>query len=301
MNNILAASAVFSGISTEWLVFAAIAIIIVTIDIFTSGGKEPTLKASLWQTLFYVSVGLAFGGYVYYVRGGHDASLYYTGFIVEKTLSVDNIFVMGLIFASLGVPPSKQRTLLYLGIIGAVFFRGVFLGAGTAIVAKYAWTLYILGGLLVYMGAKIFFTDEGDDAGEEPAMAKRVKKWGLSPAIAALVAIEVTDVIFAIDSIPAILAISQDMYIVFTSNLFAILGLRSLYFCLQGVKAEFHYLPKALGLVLVLIGIKAILPYWHIHIPTAYSLIVTVGLISGAVALSLIYPQIRKEEEAAAE
>ena len=282
----------------QWFVFSAVAFAALAIDYFMSVGKELTLKPALRQSVFFVSISLAFSGYVYATRGYADAAMYLTGLGVEKALSVDNLFVMGLIFSSLGVRSTEQRKLLTWGIIGAIVFRGVFLVLGAAAVKQWAWLLYGLGGLLVVLGIKTYFSTDEDEEGDEPMMARKVKAWGLSPAIAALVAIEVTDVIFAIDSIPAILAISQDTYVVFTSNIFAILGLRALYFVLQAVKADFHYLPKALGIVLAFIGIKALLPIWHIHIDTALSLAVVGGLIFGSVILSLAYPKKDDEEEA---
>jgi tellurite resistance protein TerC len=273
----------FFNTNPEWVVFFIVFAAAIVIDLLSSRGKEPSLRTAIRQTAAYLALGLVFGGYVFFTRGMADAATYWTGFIVEKSLSVDNIFVMGVIFSALGIPARSQRNLLYLGILGALVLRGICLGVGT-IIAQFHWVLYGLGGTLIYLGWKILSAEEGEE--DTPWALKKVQQWGLSPFAAALVAIEVTDVIFAIDSIPAILAISQDMFLVFTSNMFALLSLRSLYFCLQAVQTSYQYLPKALGGILIFIGIKALLPLIGLHIPTAISLVIVIGTIMTAILLS---------------
>jgi tellurite resistance protein TerC len=284
--------------NNHWMIFGVMFTSVIILDVILSLGKEPSAKAAIFQTIGYIVLGLLFGLYVYINLGEDAGTKWWTGFTLEYALSVDNLFVIGIIMTAFSIPTKKQRTLLYCGIAGAVIFRAIFIIGGATLVNKFWWSLPLMGMLLLYSGYKILFMHGDDEDEEEPALVQWVKNKKIPVFFGALFAIELTDIIFAVDSVPAILAVSTDPFIAFTASMCAVLGLRSLYFCVQAMKEAFHHLPKAIGLVLIFIGIKIILPSLHImsdsiphmHVPTLLSLVITVGTLAGGIVASIVFP-----------
>lgn len=295
-----------------WVGFLAFVFALIAFDLGVVHRKPREVRVSeaLWTSLFYVTLALIFAGGVFHFRGETDGWAFLTGFLIEKSLSIDNIFVFVLIFTHFAVPPSLQHRVLLWGILGALAMRAVLIFAGVELIANFDWLIYVFGGFLVITGLKML---KAADA--KPDMANNklinfvkrrlrvtenyegerffVRRNGAlmaTPLFLALVVVEASDLVFAVDSIPAILAVSQDPFIVFTANVFAILGLRALYFALAGVVHRFHYLKYALALVLVLVGAKMIangILGGH-TVPTEYALIATAVLVFGSIALSLL-------------
>ncbi len=279
-----------------------------------------TSSAVRW-TLGWISVGVAFSGFVYFMYENHwygaglgdealdgaDAvSLYFTAYVLEKSLSVDNIFVISLIFTSLKVAPKQQRRILFWGILGALVFRTLMIVGGVWLIDHVAATFYFFGAILVFSGGRMLFGGDEDheDEGWFVRSARRVLpiakgdfgdrfrarvdgKLMLTQLSLALIAIELTDVVFAFDSVPAVLAISSDPFIVVTSNIFAILGLRSLYFVLASMMDRFHYLQVALAILLILIGAK-LFAHDFVHISNTVSLSVVLGVVVLGIAASML-------------
>jgi len=272
-------------------------------------------EAAAWTAVWIALAGLFAVG-VFHFYGAERGLEFTTGYLLEKALSVDNIFVIVLIFGAFGVPAHQQHRVLFWGVLGALAMRAAFIVAGTALVARFHWTLYLFGLFLVVTGGRLLLS-RGEQGHPEDNLLVRLARRVLPVApgqdtehfftrvegrpmatrlFLALVAVEFTDVIFAVDSIPAVLAVSQDPFIVFTSNIFAILGLRSLYFVLAGVVQKFRYLKVGLALVLVFVGVKmAIVDI--LKIPVGISLAVIGALIAGAIGWSLIDGRRKSFEE----
>jgi tellurite resistance protein TerC len=305
-----------------WIAFFAIVIALMAFDlgVLNKTDHEIGIKESLWLSAFYIAVALLFGLGVWWMRGSEDALLYYTGFLVEKSLSIDNVFVFALIFSFLGIPRLYQYRVLVWGIIMALVLRAVFIGFGAAVVSEWQWVLWFFGAFLIYTGFKMLLAkeDSGPDFENNAAYRWMQSKMNLSkeyqghdfwfrengvryftPLFVALVLINFADIIFAVDSVPAILAITQDPFIVYTSNIFAILGLRALYFALSAMIHRFHYLKYALALILVLIGIKIVLMMIGIKLPALLTLGLTFGLLAGGVGYSLYKTKEVDHEKAA--
>ena len=299
-----------------WTWFAIAFVILMVLDLFCFNRKNevPSFSHTLWVCIAYGGAGLLFGLFVWYERGGNAAMDYYTGFLVEKSLSMDNIFVMSIIFTSVGVPREYQHRVLFWGILGAIVMRALMIGVGAAIISEFHAILYFFAAFLIYTGIKMaMHSNENKDTKEEENNIKDSKvykfvekffpvtheidgphfittkngKKYITPLMFALITIELMDVIFALDSIPAIFGITQDVFIVYTSNIFAILGLRALYFLLEAAVNRFAYLKQALSLVLIFIGVKLLLPIFGIHVESMYSLIVTFTLLFGSIVLSI--------------
>ncbi len=266
-------------------------------------------EALLWS-LFWVLLSLAFNGWVFLEFGKERGTEFLTGYLLEKALSVDNLFVFLLIFAHFRVPESVQHRVLFWGIIGALVTRGIFILSGAALIATFSWILYIFGAFLVFIGIKLCFEGDPDlDPGKNIAL-RLYKKWFpatdeyhganffireagrrvATPLLLVLIVIETTDVLFAIDSIPAVFGVTQDPFIVFTSNIFAVLGLRALFFVLSGIMKRFSFLNIGLGLVLAFIGVKMLVEYFDLHVPTWITLIVITVLIGASMLFSLLKP-----------
>ena len=283
------------SIHNGWFVFTVVFIALVITDILTSIGKEQSMRYSIWLTVAYVAVSLVFNAYVYWAYGTQVATEWLTGYVLEKSLSVDNLFVISIIMASFQVPNAQKRTLLYCGLVGAAILRAGFIFGGIALVNSFAWILPLMGAFLLYTGAKILLSKK-DEGEEEPAIVRWAKKLNIPTFWAALFAIEVVDLIFAVDSVPAILAVSTNPFVAYTAPMFSLLGLRSLYFVLEHANATFKYLPYAIGLVLIWIGFKIILakgytlfafmPEMHVH--NMLSLGITLGLLTGGIVLSIM-------------
>ncbi|MFZ5561207.1 MAG: TerC family protein [Pseudomonadota bacterium] len=300
-----------------WLVFMAtvLALLVFDLGVLNRKDHEIGVPESLRLSLFYIGAGLLFGLWVWWQLGATDAVNYYTGFLVEKSLSLDNVFVISLIFTFLGVPRIYQHRVLFWGILGVIVLRALMIGLGAALVARYAWMLYLFGAFLIVTGLRMLFVVEHEvDIGRTRVLAflrhrlritprlyghaffvraphprhGRPALW-VTPLFLALCLVETVDLIFAVDSVPAIFAITTDPYVVYTSNIFAILGLRALYFALAAVIHRFHYLKYALALVLVFIGLKIFLGDFVFggKVPPLLSLAVTFALLAGGVLFSL--------------
>lgn len=301
-----------------WLTFLVIVIGLLAFDlgVLHKEHREIEVKESLLLSTGYIGLGLLFGAWVWWYLGPEPGMNYLTGFAVEKALAMDNVFVIATIFAFFSVPRVYQHRVLFWGILGVILLRAIMIGLGAAIVSQFSWVLYLFALFLIATGVKmIVFADRTYHVGSNPVLAFMrhrfnvtdelhghhfwVKKrnpvtgrlvWHMTPLFLALVLIEVADMIFAVDSVPAILAITTDPFIVYTSNIFAILGLRALYFALAAMVHRFHYLKYALAGVLIFIGSKifiADLLGWE-KFPPAASLAVTFGLLAAGVAWSLV-------------
>ncbi|UXY16617.1 TerC family protein [Chitiniphilus purpureus] len=297
-----------------WGLFAAVVIALLVFDlgVLHKDSHEISIKESLLLSAFYITAGLAFGGFVWWYKGGDAGMDYFTGFLVEKSLSMDNVFVISLIFTSLAIPREYQHRVLFWGILGAIVMRAVMIGLGAALVHEFSWILLLFGAFLVFTGIKMLLAKDEETDVEQNAIFRYLKRHlkmtpqlhgrdffvdgsrvGLAagryatPLFLALLMVEAADLVFAVDSIPAIFAITQDPFIVYTSNIFAILGLRALYFALAAMVHRFHYLKYALAVVLIFIGAKIGLVYMEVKIPSPISLGVTFGLLVAGVLYSL--------------
>lgn len=302
-----------------WGTFLLVVVALVVFDlgVLHKKNEEIGVKASLKLSAFYITAGLLFGGWVWYNLGSASAMSYYTGFLIEKSLSLDNVFVISLIFTYFAIPRIYQHRVLFWGIIGVIALRGIMIGVGASIVASYAWTLYIFAAFLIFTGIKMLMPEKEDDAdisqskiikflrarmrvtetlhgqqffvqAADPKQAGRMVLWA-TPLFLTLCMVEISDVIFAVDSVPAIFAITTDPFIVYTSNIFAILGLRALYFALAAVLERFHYLKYALAMVLVFIGSKVFLGDFVFDgkVPALLSLSITFSILGAGVFYSL--------------
>jgi tellurite resistance protein TerC len=306
-----------------WLNFLGIVIALLVLDlgILHRDQHEIEMRESLLLYGGYFTVGVLFGLWVWHELGAQSALEFYTGFLVEQSLSMDNVFVMAMIFGFFGIPRRYQHRVLFWGILGVIVLRGIMIGLGTALVKEFEWILYLFGAFLLFTGVKMMFSREEHhpDLAQNPLLRFlrrhmrvteelhgghffiRKRPEGASrhllhatPLFLALVLIELADLVFAVDSVPAVFAITQDPFIVYTSNIFAILGLRSLYFALAALMHRFVYLKYALALVLIFIGGKIFLHGFIGKIPALLSLGVTFGLLAGGVLLSLL--KTRKQE-----
>jgi tellurite resistance protein TerC len=298
-----------------WLVFIGIVVTLLAFDlgILHKDEREIDVKESLWLSAGYISVALIFGGWVAWYFGAQSSMEYFTGFMIEKSLSMDNVFVIALIFTYFAIPRLYQHRVLFWGILGVIVLRALMIGLGAALVTEVSWILYVFGAFLVFTGIKmLMIANHMPDIGNNPLLKflrKRMRvtekiegnaffvykpdpvtgktiRWA-TPLFLALCLIEFVDLVFAVDSVPAIFAITTDPFIVYTSNIFAILGLRALYFALAAMIHRFTYLKYALALVLVFIGTKIFLVGIIGKIPPVISLTVTFGLILGGVLFSL--------------
>ena len=301
-----------------WLSFIGIVIALTAFDlgILHKEDREMGISESLKLSAFYISIAMAFGVWVWLQKGAVSGMQFYTGFFIEKALSIDNVFVISLIFTFFAIPRKYQYRALLWGIIAVIFLRGIMIAAGAAIVQEYYWVLYIFAAFLIATGIKMLFTgDQEMDIAKNPVVKfiskhMRVTKElhdekffvkvpdektgkmvrAATPLFLALVVINLADLVFAVDSVPAIFAITTDTFIVYTSNIMAILGLRALYFALAAMVHRFHYLKYALALVLVFIGTKIFVSDFIMDgdkFPPVMSLVVTFALILGGILFSL--------------
>lgn len=298
-----------------WLLFIAIVIALLAFDlgVLHQDDREIGVRESLLLSAGYISVALLFGAWVWWYLGAQSGMDYYTGFMIEKSLSMDNVFVIALIFTFFAIPRQYQHRVLFWGILGVIVLRALMIGLGATLVSQFSGVLYLFGAFLVITGVKMWFiADHTPDIAHNPvlkflkrhmrvtdglrgnafwvrerdAATGRVTRFA-TPLLLALVLVECVDLVFAVDSVPAIFAITTDPFIVYTSNIFAILGLRALYFALAAMIHRFKYLKYALALVLVFIGGKIFLVGLVGKIPATLSLSVTFGLIAGGVLVSL--------------
>ena len=299
-----------------WLGFFVVIVALLAFDlgVLHKGSKEIGVRESLLLSGFYILIGLGFAGFVWLQLGQTAAIEYVTGFVVEKSLAMDNVFVIATIFTFLAIPRAYQHRVLFWGILGVILLRAIMIGVGAALVTQYAWVLYIFAAFLVVTGVKMLVWHEETPLSENPLyrwarrhlkltdtlhgerfFVKQIDgKTGkitmlMTPLFLALIMIEVADVIFAVDSVPAIFAITTDPYIVYTSNIFAILGLRALYFALAAVMHRFAYLKQALAVLLIFIGSKIFIAdaLGLGKFPAEWSLAVTFAILAAGVLYSL--------------
>jgi TerC family integral membrane protein len=301
-----------------WAGFVAFVVLMLAVDLFVFGGnkahKVSVKEAAIWS-LVWVSLAMLFnGGLWWYLNGtagpeiaNQKALEFFSGYLIEKTLSVDNVFVFLLIFTAFQVPAQYQRRVLIYGVLGAIIMRAVMIMAGAWVVSEFSWVLYLFGAFLLFTGIRMLIAADSepdvannpvlrfarrhlrvseDDHGERFTVIKDGVRY-VTPLFLVLILIEVTDVVFAVDSIPAIFAITTDPFIVFTSNMFAILGLRALYFLLVDVADRFHLLKYGLAMVLTFIGAKMLIMPWY-HVPVEASLVVVAVLISASCLASIM-------------
>ena len=297
----------------EWAVFVAVVIGVMVIDIALLGkrGRHMSFREAVVRSLFNVAVGLLFGVFVWLRLGQELAASYLVAYLVEESLSVDNLFVFLIIFSYFKLSDSRQHRVLAWGVAGAMIMRAIFIFAGAALLHRFHWLTYGFGAFLIFTGLKLAFRKGEDSVNPEDNIALKlarrflrtteeyegdhftVVKGGVryaTPLFLVLVVIEVTDLLFAVDSVPAVLAVSTDVFVVYTSNIMAILGLRALYFVLAGMMNRFHHLGTGLALILIFIGAKMAFVDF-VPIPTLVSLAVIVTVLAGSIVLSLLRPR----------
>jgi tellurite resistance protein TerC len=288
-----------------WVIFNVFVLGILALDLLVLHRKAHavSLREALAWSCVWVSLALLFALGVYFSRGGEKALEFLTGYVIEWSLSVDNLFVFLVIFSYFGVPPIYQHRVLFWGILGALVLRAIFIATGTALLTNFHWMIYVFGGFLIFTGIKLLFAGEEkidpeknpavrlvrrfmnvtpDYHGQQFFIRKDGRLWA-TPLLLVLIVVETTDVIFAVDSIPAIFAITLDPFIVYTSNVFAILGLRALFFLLAGVMDMFRYLKVGLSFVLCFVGIKMVIVDFY-KIPIGISL----GVVAGILGISIL-------------
>ena len=308
--------------------FNAFILLMLAIDLglFQREAHEVPVREALAWSVTWIVLSLSFNAGIYWFRGSEKALEFLTGYLIEYALSVDNIFVFVMIFSYFAVPARYQHRILFWGILGALVLRGLMIGMGAILIQRFHWVTYIFGGFLVFTGIRMAMQDEQKLEPESNPVIHLVRRFlrvtniyhgqkffvrepvrpggptGIvaTPLFVVLVLVETTDVIFALDSIPAIFAVTRDPMIVYTSNVFAILGLRALYFLLAGVILKFHYLQLGLSAILVFVGAKMLLADIY-HVPIGWSLVVVATILVASVVASLVFPKAESEEEPVAD
>jgi tellurite resistance protein TerC len=305
------------GTAVGWVAFGLVVVTFMLLDlgVFHKKAHDVKLKESLAWTVVWVSLAMLFCLGVYVWKGGESGLEFLTAYLVEESLSVDNIFVFLMIFTYFGVAGRLQHKVLFWGIIGAQIMRAIFIFGGVALIERFHWIIYVFGAFLVITGARMGIGGEKKIEPEKNPVVrlfrrflpvtetfqgdrffvKRDGRWWATPLLVVVIVVETTDVVFAVDSIPAVLSISLDPFIVFTSNIFAILGLRSLYFALAGVMGLFRYLKYGLAVVLVFVGIKMLIVDFY-KFPTWVALSVLAAVLGGSVLASIAVPE-REEQK----
>lgn len=292
--------------SWTWAFLVVVILAMLAFDLYRHrDDHEPTGNEALRESAGWVVCGLLFGGFVAYQFGGEAFGEYISGYLIEKSLSIDNVFVWAILFSSMKIPLKFQHRVLFWGIFGALTLRFLFILIGASLISRFVWVLVVFGAFLIYTGAKIVRhrDDEGEDAKTTGlGLLRRVMpvsdefdghkfftvengKRAATPLFAALVVVEFTDIIFAVDSVPAVLAVSNEPFIVFAANAFAILGLRAMYFLLADARQRFHYLSHGLGGILIFVGLKMTISPWY-HLNTYVSLAIILTMLAGAMIFS---------------
>jgi len=296
---------------TFWILFNLFVLVMLVLDLGVFHRRTHVVRfreALLWSAM-WIALAAIFAVIVYFWHGRGSALEFVTGYVIELSLSVDNLFVFLLIFRYFQVPTVHQHKVLFWGILGALIMRAVFILAGVGLIRQFHWIIYIFGALLVYSGIKLFRQENAEIHPEKNPLLRLFRRWipvtkdyegakffvrrpGLyaTPLFIVLLVVETTDVLFAVDSIPAILAITLDAFIVYTSNVFAILGLRSMYFALAGMMELFHYLHYGLSLVLIFVGGKMLVSHYY-QIPTELALGIVAGILIISVVASMLHPR----------
>ena len=301
-----------------WAGFHAFVFLMLALDlgVFNRRIHAPSVReAAIWSAV-WITLALIFNGLIFQAEGAQKGMEWFTGYVLEKSLSVDNLFVFVLVFQSFQVDLRHQHRVLFWGVLGALIMRAAMILAGTALLNRFEWMMYVFGGFLVYTGVKMLLVAETESDPTQNPMVRAFKRlvpydetgghehfWVLregrrfaTPMLLVLLTIEVTDLVFAVDSIPAVLAVSRDPFVVYTSNIFAIMGLRSLYFLLAKMIDRFHRLKTGLAVVLAFVGVKMCIAQW-VHIPVQVSLLVIAAVMGGSVVASLAWPADQAGEE----
>lgn len=297
-----------------WLTFAVIMVGFLVVDLGYLNRKPHAIstKSALLQTLFWVAISVFYGGLIFHFLGSDPAAEFMSAYVTEKMLSVDNLFVIMVIFGFLKIEPKYQHRVLLWGILGAVVLRGAFIGVGAAAVHHFHWILYFFGAFLVYSGLKLL--KGGDDDAVDLKDNKVMKfaerhlhvtrdtmggkffltsngEWFTTTLFVALLMVETMDIMFAVDSIPAVFSITQDPFIAFTSNMFAVMGLRALFFIVENAIKRFHHLQRGVSIVLIFIGAKMLMDMFDWHVSPILSLFIILGLLIGSLATSVLFPK----------
>ena len=298
--------------SVVWISFIGFVLVMLALDlgVFHRKSKEIKIKEALIWSAVWIALALTFNYGIYVFMGKEKAIEFLTGYVIEKSLSVDNLFVFIMLFTYFNVETKYQHKVLFWGILGALVMRAIFIFAGVALISKFHWIIYVFGALLIFTGIKMIFHKDQLIEPDKNPLVRLFKKFfpvtdeahggkffmklnGRTYATSlfiVLLMVEFTDLIFAVDSIPAILAITNDTFIIFTSNVFAILGLRALYFALAGITKYFHYLKYGLSAILVFVGVKMIIVDWY-KIPITYSLTVILSILIVSILISVAFPK----------
>lgn len=297
---------------TDWIIFNAIVLVLLLLDlsVFHRRSEKVLVRQALWLSAFWIALSLTFNGWIYYEMGSQKAMEFLAGYLLEKSLSVDNLFVFLLIFGYFKVPSEVQHYVLFLGVLGALVLRAIFIVLGLGLVQKFSWVLYIFGALLIISGLKLLRGKSEEEENPENALVRAVRARlplcegyhgqklfivedgvrKVTPLFIVLIAIETSDVMFAVDSIPAVFGVTKDPFIVYTSNVMAILGLRSLYFALAGLMEYFHYLNYGLAAILIFIGLK-MLGEHYIDLSTPIELAIIGLLLTVPIVASVLRPK----------
>ncbi len=293
-----------------WLAFAALVAVLLFLDLFVfhRGAREVPFREAMWLSGFWIAISLAFGGFVWAVAGPSAGGEYLAAYLIEKSLSLDNVFVFAVIFSAFAVPREYRYHVLFWGVIGALVARAVFILAGTSLLSAFDWLVFVFGAFLLFTALRMF---RGRDEDADPQSSRVLKlirrilpttgdyrgdhffvrengKLYATPLLAALVVVETSDILFAVDSVPAVLAVTSSAFVAYSSNAFAVLGLRALYFALEGLIDRFVYLHHGLAAILTFVGAKLLLQGFGVHVPIVVSLLVIFVTITVSIVVSLI-------------
>jgi len=294
-----------------WGAFLVGVVVVLAVDLkISSRDSDSTFREAVWWSVFWIVLSVGFGFFVWFHYGGEQGLEFFAGYLLEKSLSVDNLFVFVLLFRSFAIPPRYQHRVLFWGVLGAILLRGTLILAGVALVRRFHWILAVFGAILVYTAWKILFQkDEGEAEPRDNAVVRWlarnmpmtstiegprffVRRAGsllATPLLLALFAAEITDLIFALDSIPAVFAVTDDPFLVFSSNICAVLGLRALYFVVRGALTRLRYLKPGLAGILIFVGLKMMLFKW-VDLPTGTSLLIIAAILGAALVVSWMRP-----------
>jgi tellurite resistance protein TerC len=293
-----------------WLAFTVLVAVLLFLDLFVfhRGAKEVPFGEAMWLSGFWIAISLAFGGFVWFIAGPAAGTEYLAAYLIEKSLSLDNVFVFAVIFSAFAVPRKYRYHILFWGVIGALVARAVFIVAGTSLLSAFDWVVFVFGAFLLFTALRMF---RGRDEDADPQSSRVLKlmrrvlpttkqyrgdhffvrengKLYATPLLATLVIVETSDILFAIDSVPAVLAVTSSVFIAYSSNAFAVLGLRALYFALEGLIDRFVYLHYGLAAILTFVGAKLLVQGFGLHVPIAVSLLVILVAITASIVTSLI-------------
>lgn len=303
-----------SSQSILWIIFSVIVVgfLVVDLGFLNRKAHKISTKSALLQSAFWVGISLAFATLIYFMLGQIKTVEFLSAYVTEKMLSVDNLFVILLIFSFFKLDEKYHHKVLFWGIMGAVVFRALFIGVGSIIIEQFTWVLYVFGAILLYTGIKLFtdkkeehvdfehnavvryskkFLRFTDNVHGGHFLVKESGKWHFTTMFLVLLLVESTDIIFAVDSIPAAFSITQDPFIVFTSNIFAVMGLRALFFLVENILHKFHHLQKGLSFILIFIGLKMLAGIFDLHLSPIISFVVIMSVLTMSLVLSVIFPK----------